>query len=523
MNRRNQIALIALAIVACVFILQIPNTLARRGMGYDAIDLLVNVHAEISQRYVEPSKSNELAEAAVRGMLESLNDPYTIYLSAEQLDRFDKNTLGTFSGIGAEIDRKDGQLRIVSPLEDSPAFEAGVQPGDLILEVDGKSTDDMEIFEAIEHITGEEGTDVVLLIRHPDGEELPITITRQRINIQTVKALWRGGNHHWEHMLDSERGIGYVRLTQFNNTSDEDLRAAIEGLVAQDMQGLILDLRFNPGGLLDQAENISSMFLDDGVIVSTKGHRSKEETRRAKASDTLPRFPVIVMVNEYSASASEIVSGALKDNGRAVILGTRTYGKGSVQQVVKLDSSPGAIKLTTAHYYLPSGRNIHRKEDSEVWGVDPTDGYYVPMNDEQYREMNLIRREKGIVRSDGSDAGSPDGTATPDWIEDELKDTQLAAAYRSMIARMDDGAFEPVGGSDATLLTRMLEIEKLQSQREQYLEAVAKIEDEIAKLESHQDVETDEATAGLPELDPEGPETHSESLNAPVEVESVEP
>ena len=482
MMNRIRIVPFVLAAVACVFILLIPDTLARRGMPYEAIDLLVNVRAEVDQHYVEEPDGEELTEAAVRGMLDALDDPYTIYLNSEQLTRFDKSTLGTFSGIGAEIEVQNNQLMIVSPLEDSPAFKSGILAGDHIMKVDDVATDGMDVYEAIEHITGEEGTDVVLSIRHPDGEELDITITRQRINIQTVKALWRDQDHHWDHMLDAERRIGYVRLTQFNTTSTEALREALDALVADDMQGLILDLRFNPGGLLDSAVSISSMFMDGGRIVSTKGLHSAELVKEAESEDTLPPFPLIVMVNEYSASASEIVSGALKDNDRAVILGTRTHGKGSVQQVIKLDHSPGAVKITTAHYFLPSGRNIHRKEDAEVWGVDPTDGYYVSMTNAQMRKMNEIRRDRGIIHVDNGGNGSGPETISAEWLDEELNDLQLAAAYRAMVARIDEGEFAAVGGSNATELTRVLEVEKLTTQRDQLMEAVQKIEERIGKL-----------------------------------------
>jgi carboxyl-terminal processing protease len=248
------------------------------------------------------------------------------------------------------------------------------------------------------------------------------------------------------------------------------------------MRGLILDLRYNPGGLLDSAIRISDMFLDHGVIVSTKGRGgAHERITKATAEGTLPQFPIVVLVNEGSASASEIVSGALKDNDRAIIVGTRTVGKGSVQELMKLDGEAGAVKLTTIYYYLPSGRNINRHDDKDVWGVDPTDGYYVPMSVDERKEMIKVRREGDIIKGAGGD-DEGDAKVTPEWLADSLKDIQLGAALKTMLAKLTDGQFIPVGKPNATLLAFITERDTLTRRREMYEERITAIDKEVKRL-----------------------------------------
>lgn len=479
--QRLKIEFVIIAVLIGIFLGRIPDTLALRSNAYDFFDTLVDVRSELVRNYVEEPDQTSMLEGALEGMIGTLKDPFTDYLSPEHLEQFDKQTRAQFSGIGAEIGTDQDQLQIVSPLEDSPAFEAGVMAGDIIMEIDGKSTEGMDATDAVKLITGPEGTEVKLKLRHLSGEIETLTITRRRIEIQTVKGFSREKDHHWNFMIQPEAKVGYIRLTQFSDPSAAALLDAINQLKAQGLKGLILDLRYNPGGLLSQAIEISDMFLSSGRIVSTKGRNSPERVENATEARDVGDFPIVVLVNEFSASAAEILSGALKDNDRAIIVGTRSFGKGSVQQVMALESGKGAIKVTTAYYYLPSGRNIHRREGADTWGVDPNDGFYVPMTFEQEREMNKIRRDSDILRlNDGDDTSTQ---VTPEWLRDKRADPQLAAALQTLLAKLDTGKWEKVGKSNATLLTFLTEKTNLERRRELMQESIEAISKKINELE----------------------------------------
>lgn len=455
---------------------------ARQSSVFDQIDLLVDIRHELVDGYVEAPDQQKMIEAAVRGMVESLNDPYTSYLSPDELDPFERYVRGSFSGIGAEIDTSDGRPRIVTPLEDSPAWKAGVLAGDIILEIDGESTQDMTLPDAVKKLTGEEGTQVELLVRHESGEEQRIKITRAVINIQTVRGFRRDSDHHFDYMIDDANKVGYVRITQFSERTAGELRTALDQLKKNGVKALILDLRFNPGGLLQSAVEVSDMFLGAGKkVVSVKGRVVPEQTYEATADDVMPDVPIVVLANEASASAAEIVTGALSDNGRALFVGTRTFGKGSVQQVKMLESSQGALKLTNAYYYIPSGRLIHRREDAEVWGVDPAEGAYVPLTPEQVRTMLEVRRNADVLRDDN---GATDAAVTPEWIESELKDPQLAAALRAALGRLQGGEWPQVGRSGKEELIREVKRQNLALRRDLLKERLDEVEKELRDLQA---------------------------------------
>jgi len=476
--------IILVTLLAATLGLYVAQTFGSRSKSWDQLDLLVDVRHELVNEYVEEVDQQRLAEHAVRAMVASLNDPYTVYLSPEELEPFDKRIRGTFSGIGAEVDieENENRLRIVSPLEDSPAWEAGVMAGDIVLEINGEDTAGLSINECVERLTGEEGTDVTIKVRHPDSKIETITITRARINVRTVRGFHRNADHHWQYMIDPEQKIGYIRVTQFTETTTPNLKEAIESLKDKHMRGLILDVRFNPGGLLSEAVSVCDMFLDSGKrIVSVKGRNVAERVTNSTGGSTLTNVPIIVLANEYSASASEIVTGALKDNDRALFIGTRTFGKGSVQAVKQLPSNEGALKITHAYYYLPSGRNIHKKPDAEVWGVDPDDGFYVPMTPEQIRAMNDIRRKRDVLDDkDGKEAE----TVTPAVAREKLKDLQLAAALEGMAGKLADDAWPKVGESGAEQLVKKQRIETLRRQRDILNERLDEIAVELKDLTS---------------------------------------
>jgi carboxyl-terminal processing protease len=464
---------------------------AKQADVFKQLDLLVEVRHELVESYVEEPDQIKLVEAAVQGMVASLDDPYTVFIPAEHVEQFSDRLTGSFSGIGAEIEMREGRPRINTPLEDSPAWKAGIMAGDLILEVDGESTLDESQMDVIKRIKGEAGTDVVLRVRHETGEELDITITRAQIKLKTVRGARRLADQSFDFMLDHANKIGYVRISQFTDKTADELRSALEQLNEQGARGLILDLRFDPGGLLDSAWKVSDMFLTTGQrIVSTKGRNWPEKVFDSTEDTVMPDTPMVVLANEGSASASEVVTGALSDNSRALFVGTRTFGKGSVQQVHGLDSGLGALKVTGAYYYLPSGRNIHKKPDAEVWGVDPDEGAYVPMTFEQYDKMIKTRREADTIRAENGHGES--AQVTPDYIETTLHDPQLAAALRAVLGKAQDDKWPTVGLANAEELVRLHKRELLERRRNLLLEELHRVEAELADGEA---VEDDQANA----------------------------
>jgi carboxyl-terminal processing protease len=493
---------------------------AKQADAFKQLDLLVEVRHELVDSYVEEPDQLELIEAAVAGMVNSLEDPYTVFVPAKDVEQFSDRLTGSFSGIGAEIDMLDGRPRIVTPLEDSPAWKAGIMAGDVILEVDGESTQDQDQMEVIRRIKGEPGSNVVLTVRRESGEELDITVTRAHINVQTVRGARRKADQTYDFMLDHVNKIGYVRVSQFTEPTVEELRSALEQLKAQDCKGLILDLRFDPGGLLDTAVAVSDMFLPAGKrIVSTKGRSWAEQVFDSTDNTIMPDTPLVVLANEGSASASEVVTGALSDNKRALFVGTRTFGKGSVQQVHALDSGLGALKLTGAYYYLPSGRNIHRKPDAEVWGVDPDEGAYVPMTNEAYEQMIKTRREADVLRPENGHEESAE--VTPEEIEQDLKDPQLAAALKAVLGKIDTGSWPTVGLSNAEELVKLRQKEQLERRRDLLLEELDRVEAELAgevKAEAEPETAAPDAEKLLPEAAPK-PEPKPAEIPADVKPE----
>ncbi|MBW1681795.1 MAG: S41 family peptidase [Deltaproteobacteria bacterium] len=314
---------------------------------YKNIELLMEVLRRIEEDYVEPKDPQKLIYGAIKGMVRSL-DAHSSFMTREEHQELMMETKGRFSGVGIEITVKDNLLTVVSPIEGTPAHKAGIKAGDKIIKIEGKSTKDMSLLEAVKMIRGKKGTKVHLTVfRKGEQKPLEFVITRDVIPLVSVRHL----------LLTPE--IGYVRVMHFRTNTSSDLRKALEEIEkGRQVKGLVLDLRNNPGGLLMQAAEVADLFLDAGLIVSTRGRKSGQNLTLSAHKDLKERtYPIIVLVNGGSASASEIVAGALQDNKRALILGTRTFGKGSVQTILPLSDGSG-LRLTTARYYTPNGTSI---------------------------------------------------------------------------------------------------------------------------------------------------------------------
>ena len=314
---------------------------------YENIELLTNILAIVQKNYVDEVSSEQLFEGAINGMLLSL-DPHSAYLTADLYRELQVDTKGSFGGLGIEITIRGGFLTVVSPIEDTPAFRAGIQPGDQIIKIDGELTKDMSLLEAVKRMRGRKGTKITISISREGAPGLlDVTIEREVIKIRSVKA----------RRIDTD--YGYVRVTQFQERTDNDLRQAMDELLGEEpIKGLVLDLRNNPGGLLAQAVQVADLFLDSGLIVYTDGRlESQRQKYYAHRAGTYEGFPMVVLVNGGSASAAEIVAGALQDHKRAIVLGTQTFGKGSVQTILPLEKE-AALRLTTARYYTPNGNSI---------------------------------------------------------------------------------------------------------------------------------------------------------------------
>lgn len=441
---------------------------------------LAKARERIHMLYVEEVDDQKLIDAALTGMAESLGDPNTEYFSAQRLAEFNEHFSGEFTGIGAEVGIQDDRLMIIAPLDDSPAWRSGVLPGDIVLEIDGKDTKGIDIFEAVTRLKGEAGTDVTIKVRHTDGTVEQITITREKIEVASVRGYRRDPGNGFKYMIDPANKIAYVRLTQFAKGSAQEVKERLEQLKAQDMRGLILDLRDNGGGLLEGAVAIADMFLTGGkTIVTTRGRAEPETTLRSSSDTLLPDLPLVVLVNENSASASEIFAGAMLDNGRALIVGTRTYGKGSVQQLLEFGDGEGALKLTTAYWYLPSGQLIHRNEGASEWGVSPSPGCVVPMTSEQVRAM-LLKRRNIDIEDPYEDLNEP---ITPQWVRAKLLDDQLAAALEAAQARVAGNPWPKVGVTMQAATAEPTEREKLVERRKELQTQLNQVNQDLDALD----------------------------------------
>ncbi|QOJ14470.1 MAG: S41 family peptidase [Planctomycetia bacterium] len=413
---------------------QVFDGLANEDSRRSFTDGLRELRAGIEQREALPRKDfqrlfDEVAELNRRtvglpdelivvefteGAVSRLDDFSSMIWPADS-NEFDKMLTGDFCGVGISlgVDEISNRLKVVSPLENSPALEAGILPNDLIIEVNSESTKNWSTEDAVRHITGKPQTSVTLVIFRPStGQRLEFPLTRREIHLRSIEGHARMADDpsRWNYIVDPVEGIAYIRLTNFSPRSSDELGAALHAAREQGMKGLVLDLRYNPGGLLEAAVDIVAKFMPSGEVVITRGRQERPERYEVSGKAPFAGVPLIVLVNEASASASEILAGAFRDHGRAVVLGERTFGKGSVQKVIPLENNlfgrgadPGArIKLTTSLYYLPNGGTPHRSPDAEDWGVNPD--WQIGLTPKEAVQVIESRRDAAVLRKEATPA-----------------------------------------------------------------------------------------------------------------------
>jgi carboxyl-terminal processing protease len=403
----------AATLVSQANLLSTTSAVAASAETYRQLSLFGDVFEKVRTDYVEKPEEGKLIESAINGMLTSL-DPHSSFMDAKSFRDMQVQTRGEFGGLGIEVTMEEGLVKVVTPIDETPAARAGILANDIISQIDGETVQGLTLNQAVDKMRGPVNSTVKLTIQRKERKEpLEVSLTRETIRIRPVRARTEGD-------------IGYLRVTQFNEQTYEALKAAIEKIsseVGQDkLKGFVIDLRNNPGGLLDQAILVSDAFLERGEIVSTRG-RNAEETQRfsAKAGDLTKGKQLVVLINGGSASASEIVAGALQDHKRATVLGTRSFGKGSVQTIIPLGGN-GAVRLTTARYYTPSGRSIQAK------GIDPDQEVLQEVPDE-LKGKDETKGEAGLrghlKNSEKDEKGGSSAYVPPD----PAKDKQLIAAY----------------------------------------------------------------------------------------------
>ncbi len=402
---------------------------------YELLKLFADTLDQVERNYVKDVSRRELLEAAIDGMLTKL-DQYSDYIPPAEIERFRSGVENEFGGIGVRISAENGGLTVSSPLHGTPAYRAGLAAGDRITKIDGQPTRGITINEAVKRLKGRAGEEVELTIFHPlRGKTETVTIKREVIHVATVLGDRRADDNQWSFMYDGEEKLAYIRITGFGRRTAKELRVVLEQLAKQNMRGCILDLRFNPGGLLSSAIEISDLFISQGRIVSTSGRNIEGQTWDAESQGAFEGFPMAVLVNHYSASASEIVAACLKDNLRAVVIGQRTWGKGSVQNIVELESGRSALKITTAGYLRPNGKNIHRAKgagEDEEWGVRPSEGYQVILSSDELASYLDYRRKRDVLRRAG------DQTSENPFVDRPL---EKALAYlRGELAKENEDA-----------------------------------------------------------------------------------
>jgi carboxyl-terminal processing protease len=404
----------------------------------------------IDRVYVDPVDDRELFEGAMEGMIGKL-DPYSSYTNPKEYRQFQESLDQRFGGIGilVEVNPDTKRLTVMNPLVGTPAHKAGIKPGDVILKIGDKDTKGMPLEESVTLMRGPEGSEITVTLQHADEDQpYELTLKRARIPIESVLGDTRDANGVWDFHLQEDRRIGLIRVLTFGEQTTQEFRRALESfnVPGQEIKALIIDLRSNPGGLLNAARDICDMFLDDGVIVTTRGRNGvTTSTYTAEPGVLVDRqIPIVMLVDRYSASASEIVAACLQDHGRAVICGERTWGKGTVQNIIELEGHRSAMRLTTATYWRPSEKNIHKRKDAkdeDDWGVRPNDGMQVVLTDEEREKVVRQRRERDFAAlRNAKPAKKEENKETP---ADESSPPPLPEVKDDPTAKSSDAADEP--------------------------------------------------------------------------------
>ncbi len=439
----------------------------------ELIRLFADTLEQVRDKYVESKVTDrELIEAAIHGMISRL-DPYSDYIAPQEVDQFRKGVEREFVGIGIQVAERDGHLLIISPLFGTPAWRGGLRAGDRILKINDTSTRELSIDDAIKLMGGEVGTEVSVTVLHPDETRAEtIKLVRERIEQPTVIGFHRNKEGAWDFLCDKDQKIGYVRIAAFSRTTSRDLEQVLTRLTQEGMQGLVVDLRFNPGGMLSEAIKVSDMFLHEGRIVSIEGRSTPQQVWDAREEGTIiPRgFPVAVLVNRFSASAAEIVSACLQDNQVATIVGERTWGKGSVQNIIELEKGKSVLKLTTAGYHRPSGKNIHREvgaSESDEWGVHPDEGFAVQFTNRDMENLGMMfSRRDELMAAEEPEQAPPDAAVADQNVESPAEGGEV-----------EDAAVQPMDAGDAAAKPAEANTERppsplVDAQLEKALEAV---------------------------------------------------
>jgi carboxyl-terminal processing protease len=443
------LGLSAAALVGLSLTYSAPSRERNLQKKHENLRLLVDVLEEVQQRYVKDldgDKMRDLVENMINGGLEKL-DPHSGFINNDEFKQFQHQNKGKFGGVGIRIrvEERSGLFLVESPMPGTPAYNAGVMAGDLIVKVDGKATEQQPLKKVVELIQGEPGTDVTLTVLH-EGQKKPVDmkLTRAEIKVESVLGDQRhkDDQQKWEFWIDPATRIAYIRLVAFTETTVDELTRTVDSLQRAGMRGLVLDLRNNPGGLLRAAVDVSSMFLAEGkTVVTTKGrNNTTEEAYKAQQKNPNVRpgtyYPITILLNRYSASASEIVAAALQDHARAVIVGERSYGKGSVQNIIPMESGTSALKLTTASYWRPSERNIHRFPDSkeeEEWGVKPNKDYEVKLSDEERIDYYKWRRKRDVIHRPGEPAPKEEADKDGEAPDKDRKAEKKKGPFRDRV------------------------------------------------------------------------------------------
>jgi carboxyl-terminal processing protease len=417
MSRRIYLAIAMIGSVS-LFCWQATQGAKPKDEMLELYGLFVDAVEKVEANYVRPVSRRELLETALEGMLQNL-DPHSSYINMSEWRHFRRQIEGKYGGIGiqVDVDEETGRLRVISPMVGTPAYEAGILAGDQILEIDGKPAEGISLDKAIEVLSGRPGTDVKLSLLH-EGREEPetVTVTRAIINVPSVIGDVRKPDDQWDLLVDKDKKIGYIRIATFNENTADELKKLLDQLKDDGGKALVLDLRDDPGGLLSSAVEVSDMFLEKGEIVSTKGRNTQPRTFEAQKNGAYEDIPTVLIVNQNSASAAEIVAAALQDHHRAVVVGQRSYGKGSVQNLIDLDGGNSKLKLTVASYYRPSGENIHRfktAKTTDKWGVSPDPGSEVKLTGPEFRRWFRARalRDRDAIAKGHRKPGAPENAA----------------------------------------------------------------------------------------------------------------